>query len=302
MTNSLANAAHSGAHLFSGLQGRTMRSAQLRFKVFFSIAVLLVAFFAGIALGLRRNLPAAQALVWNSPLPSELPGDLHLPDGLAVTSIGGDVSVNGKDAEMVSFATSRPVKDVLAEQVGLWEDRGFLALGAATSTRGMALARDHVSGDRYTMTVWQVPAQVLSGSSGSDETQGVASRLRGGEASAGASGETAGEVPGVPLLPGGRGGSVLHSSERGQESYSGVYTNPGGLAQNAEFYQRFLRAKGWMLQSSSLAETQAAGSAALTFQQGRTEVVLLLAEKEDKQNLETVVAVTRCSTVGRLRS
>jgi hypothetical protein len=268
---------------------RAIDRARLRFSVIFSLAVLSLSFVLGLVLGLRKNAPPAYAAAAPAYRPGALKLKFLLPQGLDITPIGEKSTLNGRPAQTVSFRSSRGVREILGEQVKLWESAGYKAFNGGTNAQGAAVAVDTATGARYTITAWSVP-ETLREDGVNGQTAGIAAFVEGGEIS-GHDPERQGQIKGIPPMPGGGAGALFSTAEEDGRSQTTVYTNPGKVEQNVQFYHQLLYSSGWTSQNGQMLDAEK-GAAALQFSRYTDELTLLFSEKRSSSTPKTVVVVT----------
>jgi hypothetical protein len=263
-----------------------------RFQLLIGFTVLIVSFAYGVAHGLSKKTPPASAALGRLDDPTEVLNSvtLPIPPGTIPVPIGRDLAVNGRPTQMVSFITARSVKAVLNEQVQTWQSQGLNAVGATSARRGVAIAMNKTTGERFSIAAWEVPPSYRKTISRGYPVQGFLSSAGNDRSDRATADEQSGLVPGVPIMPDGVPGAVMSSSDALGRSYTGTYTNPGPIEQNLEFYRRTLAVRGWdLVNSSPVAEGQRGSS--LVFQHGLRELVLLFAPVKDGEIDRTLVTV-----------
>ncbi len=257
--------------------------------------VISTSFLYGISAGLAKRsdrLAVASLSPFDEPSPSE--SRIQLPEDVTVVPLGREMEINGKAAEAVSFVTDRGIKELFKEQVARWEEKGAKVMGVATGKRGFAVGFNESTGERFSMSASLLPSVLGDIVAGGHSVQGFISVVDMGKGVGEAGG---GEVPGVPVLGGGQGGTVVSSLDRGGRSVTGVYTIPGSVELVAELYRDELAARGWRAVQEGLPTGRALASAvgSLRFVQRGEEIVLLLSPgKTDAPGAaQTVVMVSR---------
>ena len=261
--------------------------------------ILVISFAYGVSVGLsKRNSNAYAALSAfgeNAFVGGEIVR-LKLPSGVQATPVGREMTVNNHDAEIASFVSRRTATDLLQEQQLVWKAAGLKTVGTAGQHRGFVLAFDRVRNERFSFSVWTVPAALRARVSGGNPTQGLMSVADVGKI--GADSEPSdGTVPGVALIPGGKGGTVVSSLDPGGRTFSSVYTNPGSIGDNIDFYRGELAQDDWreLHSEDSQPENSPVEVGNLIFGRGNEQIVLLMtpSKNDDSDALRTTVAVTR---------
>ncbi len=261
--------------------------------------ILTVSFAYGLSVGLSKRTNVAYAALGAFGENAFQGGEirrLKLPAGVHATPIGKEMTVNNHDAEIVSFVTTRSARELAQDQMRIWKASGFKTVGTTGARRGIVLAFDEGRNERYSLSVWTVPPALRGQMSGGNPTQGLMSVSDVGRVGA-ATGQDDGTVPGVALLPGGKGGAVVSSVDPGGRTYSSVYTNPGTIFDNIEFYRGELAPDGWRELHVEAAQPEGAPFEVgnIIFGRGSEQIVLLMtpSRNENSSGERTTVAVTR---------
>ena len=228
--------------------------SRLRFHLAIGGTVVVVSFIYGLISGLGKQVRPAHAGAalradFKEAAEYQLSPRLIIPAGVRISPIGQDVMINDRSADALSFVTARPVDSVINEQVARWKDRGFEAVAKTSDRRGVGVGVDPRNGDRHSITAWEVPPTVRKAVSSGEPVQGLIMAMDGNSeagATAGRQDSALGEIPGIPVKPGGSSGAVFSSKDPGGRSYSGVYTNPGSVAESVEYYREVLGHDGWV--------------------------------------------------------
>jgi hypothetical protein len=281
---------------------RKLRRNHLMFHAVVGLFVVVCSFVYGLVYGLSKHAPSAQAS-----FPMFAQGALgeganyvpatreDLPHGIYVMPVGKDVAIAGKQAALLSFVSKRGVKNILTEQVKKWEAQGMIALGAGTTARGVALAIDKSSGERFVINVWKVPPSLKKLAANGMPVQGIISKTTGGLFPELGESEKEGLVPGVPLYPGGKPGAVFSSQEGAVRSYSSMYRNAGPVEETVSFYRRELPLTGWSVREGAIMPRGSSNVGHLTFEREEEELTLLFVPVEPKVGLrksETMETMT----------
>ena len=264
------------------------------FYLLVGTSVIVLSFTYGLSVGMKRSQQHAFARPerWETPLDQSeedsLRNALGLPAGTELSRLGRNSMVNNKPATIVSFLSETSPQRILLEQKQFWETSGFKTASTQGQHRGVLVGFDPISQRKLSLSVWTVPNKLRAMVSQGKPVQGMLSLLESEKLD---SSEQAAFIPDVPILPGGKGGAVFRSEEDSVESYSSVYSNPGNLEQNLEFYRRELASSGWKESGGMLTEApKPVGH--LTFRREEEEIVLLFSPKPG-DSPETVVAVFR---------
>lgn len=276
--------------------GTKLTRAQRGFFLLVGVSVVFLSFAYGISVGLKkpRHWAYARPDVWESPLDEEaqaaLIAEIGLPAGVSISRTGHHASINDRPATIVNFTTDIPAERILREQIQFWEASGFKVMSKEGNHRGLLIGFDPVSHRKLQMSVWSVPLALRDTLSQGKPVQGSLSLLSDEKEHLGVESD---RVPEVPIIPGGKGGAVFRSEEPQGPSYSSVYSNPGSIRDNVDFYRRELGSDGWRERSVLIGGVDAKAGH-LTFQRGTEELVLLFSPKTATQGEEkTVVAVFR---------
>lgn len=271
------------------------------FPITIGVFVISTSFLYGISAGLAKRADRF-AIASLSPFDdwSAAESRIQLPEDVTVVPLGREMEINGKAAEAVSFVTDRGIKDLFREQVERWEAKGAKVMGVATNRRGFAVGFNESTGERFSMSASLLPSLLGEMVAAGHSVQGFVSVVDMGRRQ----GES-GEVPGVPILGGGQGGTVVSSLDRGGRSHTGVYTIPGSVEAVAELYRDELVTRGWRviedgaeraLADRTLAGRGLAGTVgSLRLVQRGEEIVLLLSPGKTAAGsaAQTVIMVSR---------
>lgn len=273
----------------------------MTFNIAVGVSVVVLSFLYGISSGLKGRLDHGMAVAaFASPSSepsddSDLLKDLTLASGIEPIPIGHDVAINGHKADVVTFVSSRPIKNLLAEQVDIWKGEGLFTVGIADKNRGFAMAKNNGSEEMYTMIAWYNPAleKGFPGLTGKG-VQGLISRGAKGMREGAVDEEMRGEVPGIPLHPQGKAGAVLSSNDLFGRGYTGGYTNPGTIEENIAYYQDVLVREGWtQLEDQFVNDKSRSGS--VNFKRKGQMAMLLFSRlpgHESSEGVKTLVMVT----------
>lgn len=275
------------------------RRFRFAFHLYVTTFVVVTAFIYGLSAGLNKKIEPAFATLGfgeGAKISDELAA--RLPQGVTALPVGDEVSINGKPSELVSFFTNRKVRGIVRDVVREWKKDGLKVLQMTTGQRGIALGFDEVLGKRYALTVWVVPPPMRGFTGTNKKVQGILTVQNEAASPTSSDFELNGEVPGVSIMPGGKGGAVVSSRDPGGRSYSSVYTNPGSISMNLSFYRAQLAPQGWEELSGDYDQTEAKGHGHLRMQRGRQELNLLFSPVRGSAGMEkTVVMVSIGGTV-----
>lgn len=250
------------------------------FHIGIGVFVVVMSFAYGLSAGLAKRNGKAFALPERGVFaPSDFdagdsrPARLKVPDGVIVIPLGRDITINDQAAEMISFVTERPAKELVEEQMDKWRTSGLTVVGKATNRRGFAIAFQQNGGERYSFSAWSVPPVFRSQMSQGKPVQGMMSVVDGRASGV----RTDGTVPEVPLKPGGKGGAVFSSLDGNGRTFSGVYTLPGSVLENIHYYRAELADSGWQELVSDYSQPQGAkfNVGNMIFRKDGEELVLL---------------------------
>ena len=266
------------------------------------VFVLVVSFLYGLVKGLHPELTLASAFslapfdeVTESDLVQYQPRRIAAARGLEFTPLGRNVRLNGKDAEMLFFQSHRDVEDIVDEQVQIWESRGLVTSGKTGPQKGVGVATNTRSGERYLITAWTVPEGERAEISQGRQTQGVLSVATSALTALANPDGVLGIVPGVPLMPGATAGALFSSEESDGRSYTSAYTAHVDVATAAEFYRTTLQSGGWKLLTPE--ESILENHTMLQFIRNEELITLLFSgivdEVKSRSSYETLITVTR---------
>jgi len=260
-----------------------------------SVFVIAASFLYGIQHGLSTKVQPANAALGpagatmlDAEQVAKVTSEFGLARGLKLIPMGHDVSINGRKADVLSFITSRGIRDLTREQRAIWQSRGLKVHDFSTGKRGVIFARRLGTDEFLSFIVWHTPHNLRKVASIPAAVQGVVSiSTREIDPDADFS-EHRGEVPGVSMMPGGRAGAVFSARDFGGKTYSSVYTVPADLSAAMFFYETDMKLQGWRPGGKTTDEKQGA----LTFRKNKEELVLLFSAKPFAPKDETVVFVT----------
>ena len=221
---------------------------------------------------------------------------MPLAAGLQATQLGRNVRLNGGAAAAVSFASERPLAEVIRDQAALWRSLGFHAAGEVPGRKGIALAFHPHSGEKYSLVGVELPRGIAPSLDAARRSQGLivyaAGGWRNGE-------EAGGALPGFPLMPGGRGGAVVSAQDPGGRTQTASYTNPGGVRESIEFYREALAREGWREVDGFSGAKRGTAFGSLTVRRERQEATLLFSSEGSTEQLGGKERTTAIVIVGQ---
>jgi len=261
----------------------TVSESQRRFLVIVGLFVIVVSFAYGLVTGLNKQVAeavnmqhASDDFDFSEEAEPFLVENLDLIPGLTVRKMGSQQRINAQESEVLTMLTNFEAEVLLSLQVKLWKEKGYRSLGMTSKNRGVALAFDEQSDRRYSMIAWSVPPTLRHLVSEGKATQAIVSYMS-GQTKSTANPEEQGEVPGVPLMPGGTSQAVFSASDYGVRSYNASYSNPGEIKDSIEFYRDTLLAAGWRESEAILKELGNSEVGYLMFAKQEQELTLMLA-------------------------
>ena len=266
-----------------------MRSRMVwQFNIFVGLFILVCSFVYGLSKGVTDVKPAFASLShFGGDEPISKEALAFLPRGVKAKPMGHNMKVNGKASEMISFQTNRKVKDLLSEATKIWEYIGLEVAGMATGKRGLIVATTPNQGLKISMNAWLVPGKFRRQVNEGYRVQGSLTISPTVEAD-GTMAERSGLVPGIPTLPGGRGGAVVSSDDPAGRSYSGTYTNPGTVEQSFEYYAGLMPQSGWVYDEGIVQPDYGY----LRFVKGNKEISFLISPSQSSDTEESISIVT----------
>ena len=268
-------------------------------EIMVGIFVVVMSFAYGLSVGLakhRSNAWADLAETFDLSLETAPLRRIKLPDGVKAVPLGREVTINNQPAEMVSFVSNRPAKELVDQQMQSWKAAGMKTVGTSTSQRGFVIAFDQANSERYSFSAWTVPPAMRPSMSGGAPVSGMIAVADARSATAASDGT----VPDVPLMAGGKAGAVFSALDPGGRSYTGVYTIPATLEESANFYRSELSGAGWSELNSEISTIEGAKFEVgnVIFHRGPEQIVLLFSPSRDVRAADsgsekTVVSVTR---------
>ncbi|MBP9837586.1 MAG: hypothetical protein KBC84_02620 [Proteobacteria bacterium] len=259
--------------------------------------VVVCSFAYGISAGLKKNSALAYAKL-NSQFSFQEenfnPLNIALPERVEAVGMGKDVQINGMSAEVFSFYSDESVESVV---------RGFLdslnresvkiIFNTVGQKRALISGISERNKKRYLLNVWAVPSNLQEVSSRGKRTTGmmeITDLTNGFQRQSNES-----MIPEVPLMTGGKAGAVFSSEDLDRKrSSTTVYTNPGSIQENLDYYSEILKEQGWYLESSPLPQSvNNKIFSNLVFHRNKDELILLLSQSENK----TVMNVTKIEAI-----
>lgn len=279
------------------LENLLQQQRKLRFRLhcYAALFVVVVSFLYGFSAGMKGKVAEASSdpgafagefsnasMILSTDASEEDPlviEKLSVPDDVVPASFGRDVMINGKKAAMLSFFTNRSIDALIAEQQRKWRAQGFKVFGGSRGKRGVLIAFDPTRGERYSMSAMLVPGQIRNLVSQGYKVQGVLSYAETALGNIQRAEESVGLVPGVPLLPGGKGGAVFSAEEQQGRSYSGVYTVSGTVSESITAYRDALLLDQWRETANVFEGEVHSKAGSLSFRRGNEELTLLFAAR-----------------------
>ena len=263
------------------------------------VFVLMSSFLYGVTIGLQKNAALASLPRGNAPLfdSTEAPLKRLIPPADAIVSpLGRDMTINNHAAEMISVYSDRSAASLLEEQAQIWKTQGLKVIASTGQHRGFVLALKGAGEERYFFSAWTVPPPLREKMSAGRATQGSMSVY---DFSPGDPASDGG-IPEIPIKTGGKGGAVISSLDPGGRTYSSVYTVPGDIRENIEYYRAELEIQGWQVlhQDSTTPERADYEVGNLVFNKSGEEIVMLFTPltndtSEDSFGPQTVVSITK---------
>jgi hypothetical protein len=256
-----------------------LKKSQKQFVLILGISIIIISFVFGLFLGIKDKKQLANAAhpflvpVGNNLEIVKLSFDVAR--GASLVSMGQNVALNGRAAEVAMFTSERGVKVLIAEQRKIWEEMGLDVSGTATATRGVLFATRANSHQVFTMTAWQVPTAQYG-----SKYQGL---VQGTIASADLEiapiipAESRGYVPEVPLVDGAQGGTVFSSKERNGRAVSSAYTLKMDVKEAYLRYRQEMIGQGWSSENN-LQSFVAGDVASLGFTKDGRQLTLLFSK------------------------
>ncbi len=232
---------------------KELKKNRLIFQMELCAFVVVLSFLYGLSVGLSRKAPQAHAfspsfsgadiLTDNSEEVTPVESLALIPE-LKLVPIGRDLEVNGRKSDAMMFYSNFAVPAIIEKQSLLWKSRGVQVFSKSSRNRGLAFGFDPLTESKYSIVSWIIPPSLQKHLSPEYRVQGFVAF------SDGSLGDLdfdhrQGEIPEVPLIPGGRAGAVVSSNDRGGKSITGSYTNPGSVSDNISFYQTAFQGSGW---------------------------------------------------------
>lgn len=263
------------------------------FLIYLSSFVVFCSFFIGISIGLKRAKAKEQSLSFTHYANNEVIFEkIRLPDDVELAPIGKNIEINGKSAEIANFVTNRNVDELIFKQMGIWKKEGLEVVGGASSKRGFAIAIGKEKKERYSIRAWKVPEILRKTSVKEKSVQGIFSYVSMDGY------DKQGLVPGVPVMPEGKAGTLFSAEEPhlGRyfgRSYVGVYTNPGSVEDGVSFYREYFQNSSWNSEEMNLPLSSDASIANLVFTKEREEITLLFSALSRDKTVVNVVRVNK---------
>ena len=262
----------------------------------FAFALLIVSFATGISLGLSNRLNSAHAakLGMGQLFSPGAPDHIAVPSGVVAVRVGDGVEMNGAPAEMVHLASSRPVVPLLTEIVHRWEQQGLRAVGVAAPHRGMAIALNPATGERFSALLHRVPPELRKSVANGYPTQGYLSYVNM------AAGKPVESFEDISFPNGTVNGGIVASKDVGGTSASAYFTLPYPVDEAMVWLRGVYDAGGW-----EEVDRSSAGNYLIYVRAGRERTALFAPVTSKSQGGETgktlMFLVERNASLGEVR-
>ncbi len=272
--------------------------ARLWFAVSVGVFVLVISFFYGFARGLSKNatLAHARASLSSSSFDSlTLPDGIQLPSGTFALPMGKNVRINDKNVDIATFLSNRPIPALVQDQLDLWRQKDLQLVHRVSEKRAVIVGTDRSTGQKYSLMIWMVPPMLRQTAAQGYAVQGTIAISDKEKTGARTDMRFVGEVPGVPVMPGGQGGAVFSSDDVGGRSHTSVYTIPGTIRDGLLYYRNELSQSGWT-EIENRSDLPFGGDyAQQRFTRGEKEITLLYSSAQIDQlkdeNTQTLITV-----------
>ena len=258
----------------------TQHRAMLKIQLLAAGVFLSICFLLGLALGLKRELTPALALVGGaSALPPEKLSFPLVP-GLSIAPFGNALELDGQPVEMISFGAERGVRELAREQYALWKDRGIRVAEQSGDQRAVLIGFDPASRRKLTFVAWESDPALRRQGLDLPRTQGTAS-----SAPEDFLPDTRAAVPGVPLPPGATSSAVLTGLEGEGRSSTATYVIPRDVQRSISFFRERMARAGWQATLDYATDDQGM----LELSKYREAVSLLFVRSDRSRTVVTVV-------------
>ena len=119
--------------------------------------ILLSSFLYGLVKGSQKHAFASRASVQDLSESTETSTPLALPSGVVPVPMGDDTRINGRNVLMTAFFSERDITELSREQLETWRNLGMQVIEKITERRGVVVAIDQNTGEKFRLVVWQVP-------------------------------------------------------------------------------------------------------------------------------------------------
>jgi hypothetical protein len=241
--------------------------------------VICLSFLVGLSIGFSRT-NVREALAYQVAGNSS-PKHIVPVVGMKLAEVGRASKLGGVETETYSFTSPHSVDDLLEQQESLWKQRGFRTFGMKSPTRGVMLAEDKITKERYQTVAFFCPPAVRGQICNGDNSFGVTSYLASGTM----------KHPDLPQCQGMQISSSFESFDRGRptETLSGVC--PGDLLSAAESFRTEFLSQGFQQLGAREGEFGLSRTKILIFAKDREELTVVLSEAPSKQM--TMAIITR---------
>lgn len=239
--------------------------------------VVCLSFMVGLAIGFNReNVTDALAYQVST---STSPRHLIPVLGMKLVEVGRASKLGGVETETSSFSAPHSVVDLLEQQESLWKQRGFKTFGVKTPTRGVVLAENKVTKERYQTAAFFCPPSVRSQLCNGENSFGITSYLASGKVT----------HPNLPKCHDMQISSSFESFDKGRptETLSGIC--PGDLFSSTESFRSALTSQGFEELGVKDGEFGESRTRILVFGKEREEFTVVLSESPTKQMTMAIV-------------
>jgi len=243
---------------------------KLTFLVVASVTV--VSFFVGIFIGFNRSEPAyattgaTQREDWKGIIPVS---------GSSLTEIGRGSKIGGVASEVASFTSNKSVRDFLGEQEEIWKRKGLTTKTFGSAKRGIGLAINKSSGQKYQAVVFFCPPAIRNQVCRGENIFGVTSYISGEEQAQLSESE-------MPRCQGMKVSGTFSSYDEGRlaTTLSGVC--PQGIFEAAESFREVYTNAGYQEAGVRQARLDGVESGVLLFGKEKEEVSIVLSAGKNR--------------------